>query len=125
MGYIATFFYDIWLTFIGTPEQTIQRVITVLTGVIITSFGVSLYQYPNVGVAPYDSISLIWCGKKPHVPYFWYRIGTDTFCALICWLSGGIIGLGTLLAAFGLGPIVQFFNVHVSSRILDNLPVLQ
>ena len=125
LGYIATFFYDIWLTFIGTPEQMIQRVITVLTGVIITSFGVSLYQYPNVGVAPYDSISLIWCGKKPHVPYFWYRISTDTLCALICWLSGGIIGLGTLLAAFGLGPIVQFFNVHVSSRILDTGSVLQ
>lgn len=44
LGYIVTFFYDIWLTFIGTPEQMPQRVITVLTGVIITSFGVSLYQ---------------------------------------------------------------------------------
>jgi len=119
LGYIVTFFYNTLLRVMGTPQQMIQRVITVLFGVVITSLGVSLYQYPNVGVAPYDSISLILVRKKPHVPYFRYRISTDAFCALICYLAGGIIGLGTLLSAFGLGPIVQFFNVHVSARLLD------
>lgn len=120
LGYIVTFFYNIWLLFPGVPQQLIWRVVTVLIGVIVTSFGVSLYQYPNVGVAPYDSISLILCRKMPHVPYFWFRIGTDAFCALLCWISGGIIGLGTLLSAFGLGPVVHFFNVHVSSRLVDS-----
>lgn len=118
LGYIVTFFYHLWLLFLGTPQLLFLRVITVMIGVVITSFGVSLYQCPCVGVAPYDSISLLVSEKRPHIPYFWCRISTDAFCALICYLSGGIIGLGTLVSAFGLGPIIHFFNVHVSSRLL-------
>lgn len=120
LGYVVTFFYKMELMLIGTPQHMVQRVITVLIGVIITSFGVSMYQYPEVGVAPYDSISLIFSRKRPGIPYLYYRISTDAFCALICYLAGGIIGLGTVLSAFGLGPVVQFFNIHVTSRLLPD-----
>lgn len=119
LGYIVTFFYDMLLVFIGIPERMHLRVITVLAGVIMTSLGVSMYQSPCVGVAPYDSISLLLAEKRPHIPYFWYRISTDALSALICWLAGGIIGFGTLLSAFGLGPVIHFFNVHVSSKLLN------
>ena len=30
---------------------------------------------------------------------------------------GGIIGLGTLVCALGLGPFIQFFNVHISRKL--------
>jgi uncharacterized membrane protein YczE len=43
---------------------------------------------------------------------------TDALCALICFLAGGIIGLGTLVSAFGLGPIIQFFDVHFTNKLL-------
>lgn len=122
LGYIVTFFYNMELKVLGAPGQMLLRVITVLIGVIITSFGVSMYQYPDAGVAPYDSISLILSRKKPGIPYFYYRISTDAFCAVICYLAGGIIGLGTVLSAFGLGPVVQFFTIHVTSRLLPGIP---
>ena len=118
LGYIVTFFYDLWPSLISIPATLPQRIITVLAGVIITSFGVSLYQTPDVGVAPYDSISLIMARRWPSIPYFWHRIGTDAFCALLCYMAGGIVGLGTLVSALGLGPIVQFFSVHISARLV-------
>ena len=90
-------------------------------GVIITSLGISMYQLPKQGVAPYDSISLIMTEKWPKIPYFWCRVSNDAISALVCWLAGGIVGLGTLVSAFGFGPFVQFFDTHFTSKVLAKL----
>lgn len=121
VGYVVTFFYDLLIACTGEPTQMFQRVLIVCLGVIVSSLGVSLYQYPDQGVAPYDSLSLIMAKKWPKIPYFWHRVSNDAFCALICWISGGIVGLGTLVSAFGLGPVIQFFNTHFTSKLLEKI----
>lgn len=118
LGYFVTFFYNIWLDVLGEPQLLWQRVITVAIGVVVCSFGVSLYQTSNVGIAPYDCLSLLMRDRFPRVSYFWHRMFTDALCALICLVFGGIIGLGTLVSMFGLGPIIHFFNVHVAEKLL-------
>ena len=118
LGYIVTFFYDNLLSWFGGPEMLWQRVIVVVIGVVVCSFGVSLYQTSNVGVAPYDSLSLIMRSRFPKISYFWHRMFTDAVCALVCFLFGGIVGLGTLVSAFGLGPIIQIFDDHVTKKLL-------
>ena len=35
--------------------------------------------------------------------------------------SAGIVGLGTLVSAFGFGPFVQFFDTHFTSKVLAKL----
>ncbi len=118
LGYIATFFYDIWIDVLGEPRQLWYKVITVAIGVVVCSFGVSLYQSSDVGVAPYDALSLIMKLRFPKVSYFWHRMFTDALCALVCFLAGGIVGLGTLVSAFGLGPIIHFFDVQFTNKLL-------
>ncbi|MNW40186.1 hypothetical protein D3C74_172930 [compost metagenome] len=118
LGYISTYFYDSALGLFGEPQVLWQQVIIVVAGVVVISLGVSLYQTSNVGISPYDSLSLIMRNYVPKIPYFWHRMFTDSICALICFLFGGIVGLGTLVSAFCLGPIVQFFDVHVSEKLL-------
>jgi uncharacterized membrane protein YczE len=118
LGYIATFFHSTWLSLFGEPQLIWQQVVIVAIGVVVCSFGVSLYQSSEVGVAPYDSLSLIMRDNFPKVSYFWHRMLTDSLCALICFLAGGIIGLGTLVSALGLGPIVHFFNVNFTEKLL-------
>lgn len=118
LGYISTYFYDSALELFGEPQVLWQQVIIVVAGIVIISLGVSLYQTSNVGVSPYDSLSLIMRNYVPKIPYFWHRMFTDSICALICFLFGGIVGLGTLVTAFCLGPIVQFFDVLVSEKLL-------
>lgn len=121
LGYVVTFFYNLIVSVAGEPGQLSQRILIVCIGVIVTSFGVSMYQLPKQGVAPYDSMSLIMTERLKKIPYFWNRVVTDAFCALICWLTGGIVGLGTLVSAFGLGPFVQFFDTHFTSKLLDKI----
>ena len=41
---------------------------------------------------------------------------------LLCWLLGGLVGIGTLICAFCLGPFIQFFNGLVSERVLHYKP---
>ena len=63
LGYFVTFFYNLITSVIDAPDQMAMQVVTVFIGVIITSLGISMYQLPKQGVAPYDSISLIMTEK--------------------------------------------------------------
>ncbi len=120
LGYIVTFFYNLLYGLTGGPQGFAMQVVTVCIGVIICSFGLSLYQTSDVGVAPYDSLSLITKKFLPKIPYFWHRILDDGIATIISILAGGIpggmIGLGTLVSAFGLGPFIHFFNRNVSEK---------
>jgi uncharacterized membrane protein YczE len=117
LGYITTFFYNLWLRMFALPQTIGLQIVIMLIGTVVTGFGVSMYQTPNVGISPYDSLSIIMTKRIPKVSYFWNRIFTDAVCALICFLTGGIVGLGTLVSALGLGPVIDFFNVHFTRKL--------
>ena len=117
LGYITTFFYELWLHFFALPTVLVTKILVMLVGTVVTGFGVSMYQTPNAGVSPYDSLSVIMAKRIPKVSYFWHRIFTDAVCALVCFLSGGIVGLGTLVSALGLGPVIDFFNIHFTRKL--------
>lgn len=119
VGYVITFTYNFLCSCFPKPDTLILKLFFVLLGTITTGLGVSLYQTPNVGASPYDSLSLIMAKRIPKISYFWHRICTDSICVIICFLSGGIVGLGTLVTALGLGPVIDFFNVHVSRKLFD------
>lgn len=121
LGYIVTFFYNLLSNGIGIPEVMWQKLVVVCIGVVVCSFGVSMYQTPDVGAAPYDSMSLIMAMRKPSISYFWHRISTDALCALICFLAGGIVGIGTLLSAFCLGPFISFFDAKFTLPLLRKI----
>ena len=120
LGYIVDFFYRLFLLLPLGSLALWQSVVVVLIGVVICSFGLSLYQTSDVGVAPYDALSLITQKKLPKIPYFWHRMFDDALAALISFIATGFtnIGLGSLVSAFGLGPFIHFFNKHFSEKLL-------
>ena len=89
--------------------------------VLVTALGASLYQTADLDIAPYDYLSL---GLRDYTPcpYFGCRIFTDALSALLCWLLGGLVGLGTLICAFCLGPFIQFFDRTFSQKVLQYKP---
>ena len=120
LGYIVDFFYRLFLLLPLGSLALWQSVVVVLIGVVICSFGLSLYQTSDVGVAPYDALSLITQKKLPKIPYFWHRMFDDALAALISFIATGFtnIGLGSLVSAFGLGPFIHLFNKHFSEKLL-------
>ena len=118
LGYFSTFFNFVLAHTVNAPQVMWQRVIVVCLGVVICSLGLSLYQSADVGVAPYDSMPMILSNRWPKIPYFCYRISIDALFALICYLAGGIVGLGTLVSAFGLGYFINLFNKCLSGKLV-------
>ena len=89
-----------------------------LFGLVLLCFGSSLYFTADLGVSAYDAIALI-LSKKTPVPFRFCRIGTDLICVLIGFVCKATIGVGTVITAFFMGPIIQWFVEHVAQRILN------
>ena len=116
-GYIVNFTYGLLVQLMGSPGSFAIQLLAMLTGMLICSLGLSLYQCSEMGTAPYDALALILDRKLKKLPYFWCRTLCDGSCALICFLAGRIVGLGTLVSAFGFGPVIAFFNKTVSEPL--------
>ena len=105
----------------GDAPSLAVQLAWVIAAVLVTALGASLYQTADLGIAPYDYLSL---GLRDYTPcpYFGCRIFTDALSALLCWLLGGLVGLGTLICAFCLGPFIQFFDRTFSQKVLQYKP---
>jgi len=117
LGYITDFFYQCITKIASSPSSLVIQLIWLIPAILVISLGISLYQTADLGVGPYDYLAL---GLRDHLhfPYAPCRIFTDSMCALAAFLLGGLIGIGTLLCAVGLGPFTSFFDRTVSRKIL-------
>ena len=85
-------FPDLWTAAITRlfvlPTSLAGRLGLMLLGVLILSFSCALYQTADLGIAPYDAISIIMADRLP-LPYFWCRILSDSVCAVTAFALGG------------------------------------
>ncbi|HKL80633.1 MAG TPA: hypothetical protein VJ888_09405 [Mobilitalea sp.] len=112
LGYVVEFsswLFDTWI-----PDPTVGiRILLLMIGLVILCFGSSLYFIADMGVSTYDAVALILSEKK--VARFQYcRIGSDIICTVIGFALGATVGIGTVVTAFFMGPIIAFFNKQVS-----------
>lgn len=89
-----------------------------LAGVVTLSLACALYQTADLGIAPYDALSIM-LSRASGRSYFLCRILTDSLCALTAFLLGGLLGVGTLVCAVGLGPFIAFFSKTVAQPLLN------
>lgn len=118
IGPLVDWFYPVlrhW--FFGVPSSWGQQLVLAALGVIVISFACSVYQTADAGISPYDSLAIIGEERTP-IPYFWCRMFCDGVCALVCFLAHGVVGIGMLLCAFALGPVIAFFNRFFSVPVL-------
>lgn len=112
LGYVVEF--SSWLFETRIPNPTIVvRSLFLVVGIIILCFGSSLYFIGDLGVSTYDAVALILAEKKV-APFQYCRIGSDLICTIIGFLLGATVGIGTLVTAFFMGPIIAFFNNKIS-----------
>ena len=118
LAYVVSFFYAIYTRYLPAPEGLVLRILILLIGLAICSLGLSMYQQADLGVAPYDALPLILTKRIRNTPYYLWRVLEDAGCTLICFLAGGIVGIGTLATVFGLGPVIQIFDHSLAAVFL-------
>lgn len=130
VGYACEFFSGLIAPHISNSLAV--RICLLAAGIIVLCFSCSLFFVSNIGVGPYDSLSFM-LSQFTHIHYKWLRVMTDIAVIIIgLVVSGGLtsllkgdisgvknIGIGTIITAFMMGPLVNFFSKHITSKILD------
>lgn len=128
LGYITQFSYQFLQTVIVEPSIFV-RAACLVVGVVVICFGSAFYMTADLGVSTYDAVALIIVNTWKKGKFQYVRIITDIVCvilgAALFVLGGGkisaiptIAGIGTIITAFFMGPLIEFFNVHVARPIL-------
>ena len=128
LGYIAEFSQACMARLL--PEPTLPlRLLILAIAIVILCLASAFYFTADLGVSTYDAVALIWSEKQNRIAFPICRVITDLFCVLcgvlLCWASGftflritGEVGIGTIITAFFMGPLIQFFNDHVARPFL-------
>ena len=128
LGYITQFTYDFLQKMIPDPSM-IVRVICLIIGIVVICFGSALYMTADLGVSTYDAVAIVMANKWKWGKFKYIRICTDLVCVIIgCVLfilAGNklgkiptIAGVGTIITAFFMGPLIDLFNVKVAIPML-------
>lgn len=132
IGYVADFSHHLLEKII--PEASlIGRLGLLAIGVVLMCLASSFYFTADLGVSTYDAVSLVISERQSKVKFRYCRIISDLVCVLLggglCLIGGyhfvedpsvfTVVGIGTIITAFFMGPLIEFFNVHVARPFLN------
>lgn len=114
------FIFDFYARYIPAgyfvSDQLGIQLLYFLLGILVATFGVALYIESNFGFAPYDGVPFIFA-KSESSPSAAYRMTLDGTIALLAFIFRGPIGIGTVVLALFVGPLIDFYRKNVR-RIL-------
>ena len=129
LGYVVQFTYDTLLMLLPNASVAV-RIASFVFGFVALCFGSSVYMTADLGVSTYDAIALILSNTWKIGKFKYIRICTDVVCVIlgiVMFLIGGgavamiptFVGVGTILTAFFMGPLIDFFNRKFSIPFLN------
>jgi len=87
------------------PDITLQA-IEVITGILLVGLGSGIYLIANLGAGPRDGL-MTGLQRFTRFPIAWVRVGIEVTVVAIGWILGGVVGIGTVVFALGIGPAVS------------------
>ena len=110
--------YTVWLSPVINGSLPLPvRLGLLVVGCVILAFGMTIVIRSQAGTGPNDLVAVVLSDKwkKPFGPV---RIGVDLTFAAVGFLLGGVLGVGTVICAFLVGPAAQLF-FPVSQKLCD------
>ena len=102
---IIAMMIDLCIKFVPTPENFISQISLAIIAVITVGIGGGIYLVANLGPGPRDGL-MVGIQQKTNLPLALVRVIIEITVVSIGWYLGGVVGIGTLLFAFGIGPTV-------------------
>ena len=93
------------IPFLPVFEEKFLRLIQAILGVFITGIGGGIYLIANLGPGARDGL-MTGLQRVTSVPIAWIRSSIELTVLTIGWWLGGVIGLGTIIFALGIGPCI-------------------
>lgn len=107
---------DVALLLMSAPESLPAKVALMVGGVVVNGIGGALYIGTHLGPGPRDGL---WLGLVSRTGWSVRLIRTivEVTVVVVGFLLGGTLGIGTVVYALAIGPIVQFFLPLASVRL--------
>ena len=128
LGYVAQYSLELLQSLF--PELSlIGRILFFTIGILLSCFSASLYFVADLGVSTYDAIALIITETWKIGKFKYVRMITDFTCVAIgitlYFLATksfaglpAIVGIGTIITAFFMGPLIDVFSEKISKPLL-------
>ncbi|KPH73468.1 MULTISPECIES: YczE/YyaS/YitT family protein [Bacillaceae] len=110
-------FIDFFNWVIPNPHTFSMQFVDFILGIVLLAIGAGIYISANLGAGPRDSLMLLIVGKFG-CSIMVARTVMEVIVAIVGFLLGGPFGIGTVIMAFALGPIIQV-SLGYSQRLLD------
>ena len=114
---IIALMIDLCIKFVPTPESFISQIALAITAVITIGLGGGIYLVANLGPGPRDGL-MVGLQQKTNLPIAFVRVSIEIVVVSIGWYLGGVVGVGTLLFAFGIGPTVAL-SLFILKRVFN------
>lgn len=129
LGYVADFSHNT-LNHLFPELGLIGRSMMLIIGIVAMCLASSFYFTADLGVSTYDAVALVLAEKWKVASFKFCRIACDLTCVILgvalFLLSGGtfarignVVGVGTIITAFFMGPLIEVFRVKVAKPFLD------
>ena len=120
-----------WIGAVPACSSLWTGIPVLLTGLVILAYTQYTYMLASLGCGPRDTLLVGLAKRARRLPIGAVSVALLSTATLIGWLLHGPVGVGTLLCAFGAGPIMQlaFRSVHFDAtgirhqRLKDSLRV--
>ncbi|MFI1920108.1 YitT family protein [Nocardia sp. NPDC020380] len=109
---------DATASIIPRPEGVGTEALYLTTGIIGIAFFDAVYLGAQFGAGPRDGL-MTGLVRLTRQPIALVRTGIEVTVAATGWILGGTIGIGTLLIAITMGPLVGYFLPKVAVDIPD------
>jgi uncharacterized membrane protein YczE len=97
---------DAALAVLPAPSLILLRVAFLLTGIIVNAIGTGLYIGAGLGSGPRDGLMTGLAQRGYSIRHA--RTGIELSVLAIGWLLGGTVGVGTVLYALAIGPLIHY-----------------
>lgn len=98
---------DLSLAVLPEPHGLLSRTAAMLAGVAAVGLGSGLYLGAGLGPGPRDGLMTALAARGPSIRLV--RTGIEVSALGLGWLLGGSVGVGTVVFALAIGPLVQLF----------------
>ena len=96
---------EITLPYIPYQTDISLKLLQVFLGILVIGIGGSIYLIANLGPGPRDGL-MTGISKKTEIPMAYVRNALEISVVIIGWSLGGTAGLGTLIFAIMIGPVI-------------------
>lgn len=111
---------SLWLLPVGYPLWA--RIVLLVTGILAIAVGSGLYIGVHLGPGPRDGL-MTGLHERTGWPIGVVRTLIEVSVVGVGWMLGGNLGIGTVIFAFGIGPLVQIALSWFSMRQRTELSV--